>query len=366
MSLESLGWNSERQSQLSPWLPSGGEPARVVGLDRDRFTVLDAADRESFAELAGRLRRDSADAGDTIAVGDWVVLARAEHEGARRILARLPRTSAIARGDAGEATRAQVLAANVDAAFLVAGLDHDFNLRRLERYLATAYEGGVTPVVVLNKADCAGGDLEARVAEAESVAPGVPVVAISALEGAGLDALAPWLGRGRTVVMLGSSGVGKSTIANALLGEERQKTGAVREHDSRGRHTTTRREMLPLPSGAWLIDTPGLRLLKLWADEEALAESFAEITALASNCRFRDCGHAGEPGCAVLAAVAGGVLAADRLESWRKLQRELRWLAGRQDRRLRAEQQARWRGIARANRQRTQADPRNRAPRGRP
>jgi ribosome biogenesis GTPase len=198
--------------------------------------------------------------------------------------------------------------------------------------------------VLLNKADLAI-DLEARVADVETIAIGVPVLALSALDGRGLDALAPWLGPARTVALLGSSGVGKSTLVNALLGVGRQSTAPVREHDSRGRHTTTQRELVPLPGGAWLVDTPGMRVLQLWTGDEDLAGAFPDIAALAAACRFRDCDHESEPGCAVRAAIDGGALDPSRLGSWRKLQREREWLATRQDVRASAARKARWKAI---------------------
>jgi ribosome biogenesis GTPase len=224
------------------------------------------------------------------------------------------------------------------------------NPRRIERYLTAAWESGAAPVVVLNKADVAE-DPDACAAEIESVSPGVPVVAVSAREEANLEALRPWLVAGRTVALLGSSGVGKSTLVNALLGEKRQDTGAVRADDSRGRHTTTHRELIPLPGGAVLLDTPGMRELQLWADESTLADSFPDVEALAAQCRFRDCRHDAEPGCAVRAAETEGRLDPGRLESWRKLQRELRFLARKQDVRLRLEEESRWKAIARFQRQ---------------
>jgi ribosome biogenesis GTPase len=210
-------------------------------------------------------------------------------------------------------------------------------------------------VVVLNKSDLAG-DLAARMAEVAAVAPGADVVALSALEGRGLEALGAWLAPGRTVALLGSSGVGKSTLVNALLGEARQPMQPVREDDSRGRHTTARRELVPLPGGALLLDTPGMRELAPWAGEQGLDGAFPEIAALAEGCRFRDCGHDAEPGCAVQAAVEAGALDAARLESWHRLQRELRWLAARNDARLRAEEEARWKAIAKSMKHHPKAD----------
>jgi ribosome biogenesis GTPase len=241
-----------------------------------------------------------------------------------------------------------VVAANVDTVFLVSGLDGDFNLRRIERYLAAAWESGAAPVILLNKSDLAG-DVEGRIAEVERIAIGTPVIALSALEGRGLEALAPWLAPGRTVALLGSSGVGKSTLVNALLGAERQPTRAVRDSDSRGRHATSRRELVPLPGGALLLDTPGMRALAPWGADEAPG-GFAEIAALAEECRFRDCRHASEPGCAVRGAVERGTLDRARLTSWHKLRREREWLASRQDARARAEREARWKAITRSMR----------------
>jgi ribosome biogenesis GTPase len=291
---------------------------------------------EHPAVVAGRLRHSAESRADFPAVGDWVALRPAAGAGPRVIEAVLPRSSAFVRKVAGETTEPQVVAANVDLVFVVAGLDGDYNPRRIERYLAAAWDSGATPVVVLNKADLVE-NLDDRLIEVEGVAPGVPVVALSALSGAGFDALAPWLSPGHTVALLGSSGVGKSTIVNALLGERRLATAAVREDDSRG--------LVALPCGALLIDTPGMRELQLWADESSTAGAFPEIEALAAQCRFSDCRHESEPDCAVLAAQARGELPAERLESWRKLQRELRWLAGKQDVRIRIEEEARWRAI---------------------
>jgi ribosome biogenesis GTPase len=353
MSLHRLGWNQTLEDALAPFRSQGLVPARVAREDLGRYLLLDERG-ERPARLAGRLRHAARRRAELPAVGDWVAV----HAGAAAtavIVAVLPRASAFVRAAAGGITEGQVLAANVDTVFLVSGLDGDFNLRRLERYLAAAWESGARPVVVLNKADLAA-DLGARVAEAEAVAAGAPVVAVSALAEGGLDALAPWLEAGRTVALLGSSGVGKSTMLNVLLGAPRQPTGAVRAGDSRGRHVTARRELVPLPGGALMLDTPGLRELQLWGGDEGLSGAFPDVAALAAGCRFRDCRHADEPGCAVRAAVGDGRLGAARLDSWHKLQRELRRLAVRQDARARAAEEAKWKAISRSQKRHPKAD----------
>ncbi len=347
MTLTKLGWNArfgaafEALEKTEPLAP-----ARVLREDRDRYRIA-CEDGERPATLAGRLRHEVTDRVALPAVGDWVAIRTDEasdRESPATIVAVLPRSSAFVRKDAGETTESQVLVANVDTVFLVTGLDGDFNVRRIERYLAAAWESGAEPVVLLNKADVAA-DLPARLAEVEAVAMGVPIVTLSALNGSGLEALAPWITPGRTIALLGSSGVGKSTIVNALAGESRQATQPVREWDSRGRHTTTHRELVPLAGGAVLLDTPGLRLLKLWSAEDGIAGVFPDVAGFAASCRFRDCRHAEEPGCAVRAAADSGALPAERLAAWRKLVREQEWLEARQDARLRAQREARWKAI---------------------
>jgi ribosome biogenesis GTPase len=349
--LEDLGWD---EGWRAAWegLPdrAANVPARVVSVHRDAF-VVGTAEGERTAELSGRMRHRADDEAERPAVGDWVAVRVPAGEGAAMLQAVLPRRTHLARKVPGAVTAVQVVAANVDVVWIVAGLDGDYNPRRLERALVLAWEGGAQPAIVLNKADLlAPEELGARVRATEDVAPGVRVLAVSAAKGEGLDRLTESLVPGRTAALIGSSGVGKSTLVNRLLGAERQPTAAVRSHDSRGRHTTTRRELLRLPGGALLVDTPGLRELQLWAAPDALDGAFADVDALAGSCRFADCAHSGEPGCAVVAASEDGTLGPGRLESYRKLQRELRHLALRQDERGQREEKRRWRAIHRAAR----------------
>lgn len=348
MKLETLGWTSSFEEAFRSFGDNGLTPGRISAGFTHLYRVL-TGDGELLAEVAGRFRHQAGGPEDFPAVGDWVALEARPDEGRATIHAVLPRKSAFVRKAAGDAALAQVLAANVDTVFLVAGLDGDFNPRRVERALVLAWESGAAPVVLLNKADLCS-DADARRSEMEAVAPGVPVFVVSGREGDGMEALAPYLATGRTVALLGSSGVGKSTIVNRLLGEERQRTSEVREHDQRGRHTTTHRELIVLPGGAVLLDTPGLREVQLWATEEGLATAFDDVARLATACRFRDCRHRGEPGCAVLAAVASGELDEERLASHRKLEAELRHLAVKADLGLQSAQKAKWRSIHKAQR----------------
>jgi ribosome biogenesis GTPase len=259
----------------------------------------------------------------------------------------LPRSTLFSRRAAGRREDQQPIAANVDLVFLVCGLDGDFNVRRLERYLTLAAESGAAPVIVLNKADACE-DLGARIEETAAVAGSSPIVACSAQTGAGLDALDRFLARGRTIALLGSSGVGKSTLVNRFLGEERFRTNTVREDDSHGRHTTTHRELVPLPRGGALIDTPGMRELQLWASQESVDAAFDEIAEIAAGCRFRDCKHAGETGCAVEAALARGTIGADRMASYRKLAAEARHHEVMTDKFAALEQKRQWKAMHRA------------------
>ncbi len=277
---------------------------------------------ERTAEVSGRLRHSAQSRSDLPAVGDWVAV-RADFGASKAtIFAVLPRRSAFVRKAAGKEQESQVVAANVDTVFLVTGLDLDFNVRRIERGLMLVRESGATPVIVLSKSDLCETP-ETRVVEVMGVAPNSAVVVLSAQAHEGLEALEHWLLPGKTIVLFGSSGTGKSTLVNVLLGEERQSTRKVRDHDHRGKHTTTRRELIVLPSGALLIDTPGVRELGLWAGDAAFEETFADIEAFAAQCAFSDCTHRTEPRCFVKVALAEGRLDQSRFDSFLKLKEEL-------------------------------------------
>jgi ribosome biogenesis GTPase len=344
--LAELGWDADLAAQFTPHADRGWVPARVVAEHRDRYVVLDGA-AERDATLSGRLRHHVHLREELPAVGDWVAIDPGG-TGTAAIHGVLPRRGAFLRHAAGETTEAQVLAANVDVALIATAFPADVNGRRIERYLALAWESGAVPVVVLTKADLAD-DVDAAVRDLRAVAPGIDVVAVSGVTGAGVDALARWLRPGRTAVLLGSSGVGKSTLANRLLGGDALRTGDVRA-DGRGRHTTTHRQLVRLASGALLIDTPGVRELQLWTADSGLDAAFADVEALAAACRFADCRHDAEPGCAVRAAAEEGTLDPERLASWQRLRRELAWLAIRQDEAAAAQERARRRTVQRAYR----------------
>jgi len=317
------------------WDPS---VARVVEEQRGKYRVTGC---DGWVEVSGRFRHEAPSAADFPAVGDWVEV----RDGI--IHARRERRSAIARAspDGGR----QVIAANIDTVFIVASLMHERNARRVERYVTMVWDSGATPVVLLNKADLVA-DPGAAADEIRQRLAFVDVHAISALDehAPALLALEPYLAPGRTVALVGPSGVGKSTIVNRLLGRDAQKTGEVRASDSKGRHTTTARHLVELPSGAFLIDTPGMRELQLWVDEESVDAAFDDVAALASQCRFADCSHASEPGCAVLAAVERGTLDADRLESYRRLLRESAYEERKHDPAAAAEHKRRWKQVDRA------------------
>jgi ribosome biogenesis GTPase len=332
-SLEALGWSEFFADAFTPYEPDGLIPGRVAVQERGAVVLF---------TTAGTLRAS----GNAVA-GDWVAVQPVPGEERGIIRKILPRRTRFARKEPW-LTEEQVVAANVDTVFLVTDCGRDFKPRRLERYLTATWDSGADPVIVLTKSDLAD-DVWQTVAEAEAVAFGVPVHAVSSVTGEGLDELDAYLVSGGTIALLGSSGVGKSTLANRLLGEELLATSEVRS-DGRGRHTTTHRELVLLPGGALLLDTPGMRELQLWADESALDETFADVTALADGCRFSDCAHGTEPDCAIRAALADGSLPQVRWESYGKLQRELRALAVKQDARLRSEARKERRRFARSRR----------------
>jgi ribosome biogenesis GTPase len=341
--LDALGWDAELASAFEQLQDDNLFPARVAAQHRGEYVLLTETE-EIRAKAAGRLFYEHKVGGQLPAVGDWVGVTPPA-----TITSILPRRSAFIRKHAGDNSIEQVLAANVDAAFLLAGLDDDFSLRRLERYVTAAWESGASPIVVLTKTDLCD-DVPEAVLAVETVAIGVPVHPVSNVLGTGLDALAPYLEPGRTVVLLGSSGVGKSTLLNRLAGAEVMKTRSVAA-DGTGRHTTVHRELVPLAGGGLVIDTPGLRELQFW--EGDIDAAFEDIEALAIECRFRNCAHTTEPGCAVLAATDAGTLELDRLRSWRKLQRELEAVAARTDRRLQLARKQRWKEQAAMIRQKS-------------
>jgi ribosome biogenesis GTPase len=350
LDLVEYGWNETLASAFQVHGEAGLIPGRVT-LEHTHIYRVVTRDGEVLARVAGRLRHHAGTRADFPAVGDWVALQPVPHGSDARILAVLPRTSRFSRRAAGDVTAEQVVAANVDTVLLVAGLDGNFNPRRIERYLLVAWESGAAPVIVLNKSDLCG-TVAARIEEVRALAPAVPVYAVSCRDPQSLEPLRTHLGRGHTGAMLGSSGAGKSTIVNTLVGEDVLPTRDVRESDSRGRHTSTSRQMVVLPGGGGLlIDTPGMRELQLW-DAGGLTGSFTDITDLAGACRFRDCRHTGEPGCAVAAAVAAGTLPAARLGSYLKLAAEQGFAARQQDERerLEAKRRARVAGKALAKR----------------
>jgi ribosome biogenesis GTPase / thiamine phosphate phosphatase len=331
--LARLGWTPAHEEQFASHAADGLEPARVAVEHRGAYGLYTARG-EKPAELAGRLRHAAASRGDLPAVGDWVAVSGSHTPIVQAVLPRRTKFSRMAANDHGQ-TIEQVVAANVDVIFLTAGLDGDLNARRLERYLTLAWESGAQPVVVLTKADLCE-DVDSVVLEVDATTFGVPVHPVSNLTGEGVEALAGYFADDRTVAALGSSGVGKSSLVNCLAGDELMATGDLRA-DGRGRHTTSNRQLLLLPGGGLYLDTPGMRELRLWESEEGLAAAFDDLAAVAVRCRFSDCAHETEPGCAVRAALADGSLDPERLVSWRRLQGELRHLALKQDAGLRSE-----------------------------
>jgi ribosome biogenesis GTPase / thiamine phosphate phosphatase len=351
-SLEDLGWNDSFSAEFESLKIENVIPGRVVTIEKDICQVL-TANGELAAQLSGRFRYE-ARGNSYPAIGDWMAVRKLPGEAKAIIHAILPRKSKFSRQYSGGRqlteggrTEEQVVAANIDTVFLVSGLDggRALSVRRIERYLAVAWASGATPVILLNKVDICP-DLDAIMQEVEAVACGVPIHPVSAVTGAGMDAIYHYLSIGKTAALLGSSGVGKSAIINTLLGEERLATGEVRKSDNEGRHTTTRRELLLLPNGAAVIDTPGMREIHVWGDEEGLDNAFQDIAVLTAHCRFSDCSHDQEPGCAVQEALRLGTLENKHFKNYLQMQRELRHLAARQEGKAALVEKMRWKQIS--------------------
>jgi ribosome biogenesis GTPase / thiamine phosphate phosphatase len=328
--LQELGWDERWAAVFAPFAADGLVPARVA-IEFNYIYRLYAETGELQGQHAGRLRHEAQSKQELSAVGDWVAARPTTGEASATIEAVLPRRSKFSRKVAGELTEEQIVAANIDTVFIVMGLDGDYNPRRLERYLLLAYESGASPVVILNKSDVAD-HLSEDLDEIRGLAVGIPVHAISAKTRSGIELIEGYLGHGRTGALLGSSGVGKSTLVNALIGEDLLKTQDVRASDSRGRHTTRHRQLILLPgSRGLLVDTPGMRELQLWTQNEGSRETFDDVLELAQGCHFTDCRHRDEPRCAVKQAIEEGTLSADRLEGFLKLQEELHSLETRKN-----------------------------------
>lgn len=349
-SLTAFGWDDFFARAFPSVTDSDLVPARIALEHKHAYELLAAAG-EFTAECTGKLLHQAASRDHLPAVGDWVVARIRPGETHADIHAVLPRRTKFSRRAAGETAVEQIVAANVDTVLLVTALDQNFNLRRIERYLAVAWESGAQPVVVLNKADLHA-DPQAAQRDVEAIASGAPVVALSATQGDGIEGLAAWLVPGRTLALLGSSGVGKSTLINRIIGAERQLTRTISNAVGKGRHTTTQRELIMTPSGVLVIDTPGMRELQLWdVGRDALDSAFTDIAAIAAQCKFRDCSHRAEPGCAIQSALDDGSLDFERWQNFQKLQREQAYAARKTNPRLARETKEDWKKIHKAARE---------------
>ncbi|MBC7960043.1 MAG: ribosome small subunit-dependent GTPase A [Vallitaleaceae bacterium] len=333
MNLKQYGWNNFFEKQYKEKGYEGMKVGRVI-IDHNNVFQVVTEDGEIVVELSGKVLRGE-NGRTKPSVGDWVVLQKREDKWLAEDV--LPRKSKFSRKMAGNDTLEQIVATNIDTIFIVSSLNHDFNLRRLERYLIVAWDSGATPVIILSKSDLCE-DADEKIEAVEEIAPGVQVHSISALEAEGMEQLKQYLGEGKTIALIGSSGVGKSTLLNTLAGEELLKVSGIREDDDRGKHTTTHRQLVLLPSGGMILDTPGMRELQLWQADEGIDHVFSDIQSLADQCKFTDCKHESEPGCAVLSAISSGIMKSDRLESYIKLKKELAFVERKQLERQRAEQ----------------------------
>jgi ribosome biogenesis GTPase len=339
MDLKKIGFKEEFLNYKKDNL----EFARVILEHKHIYRITDG-EMEWLAEPSGKFRYNALTRKDYPAVGDWVLVKKLPDEGKAVIHEILPRISCFSRKIAGKQVEEQIVATNVDYVFLVNALNNDFNIRRLERYITLAWESGAMPVIVLTKKDLCT-DLDAKIASVEEVALGVPILAVNSLDNDGIRAVSEYATEGKTVALLGSSGAGKSTLLNAMLGAELQKTQEVRHGDDRGKHTTTHRELFFLPSGGMIIDTPGMRELQLWEGSEGITTTFSDIEQLALECRFSDCQHEKEPGCAINSAIESGKLAPDRFHSYQKLQREIAYSARKQNSALARAEKEKWKKI---------------------
>jgi ribosome biogenesis GTPase / thiamine phosphate phosphatase len=351
LNLNLIGQNERIEKNFAPYQEQGYTLGRVA-LEHKRMYRIWTENGEPLCEVSGKFSFMASEREDYPAVGDWVVLQERVNENRGTIHAVLPRSSKFSRKSAGNVTEEQIVAANVDTIFLVNSLNEDLNLRRIERYLLLTWESGANPVIILSKADLCE-NIASKIAEVETVALGVPIIVISAIENNGIESLEDYLQPGKTVALLGSSGVGKSTITNILLGTEKQTVQEIRIGDDKGKHTTTHREMILLPNGSILIDTPGMRELQLWESSDALAESFADIESLTDICRFRDCKHEKEPGCAVHTAIENGELSEERLYSYKKLLRELAYLDRKVDKKAQSDEKKHWKNISKQMKQKS-------------
>jgi ribosome biogenesis GTPase len=344
MQLTDLGWSPFFESCFEEYRIKGYSALRIVRVNRTKYIAGNGVGDVS-CEVTGKFSFQSEGKSSFPTVGDWVVASEVPNEPKAMIHTVLPRKSAFSRKVAGQISDEQVIAANIDTVFIVTGLDHNFSLRRIERYLSLAWESRAVPVVLLNKADLCQ-DIEMIKKEVESIAFGVDICLLSAKQESGVDVLNNYIKPGTTVAFIGSSGVGKSTIINALLGSDRRAVNEVSALGSRGRHTTTFRELIVFPNKGMVIDTPGMRELQVWGDEAGLKQTFDDIEDLAMSCRFKDCAHENEPGCAVQTALKNGSLDTKRLESYLKLKREFSYLIDRQTMKASAIEKARWKNIS--------------------
>jgi ribosome biogenesis GTPase / thiamine phosphate phosphatase len=339
------GWSEFFEVNFRPYAEKEYTCGRVALEHKNSFRVYTQFG-EVLAEISGKLRHEAVNRSDLPAVGDWVVISSRPEGDRVMIHAVLPRRTSFARKIAGSRTEEQIVGANIDTVFLVTSLNQDFSLRRIERYLITAWESGSNPIIILSKADLCD-RLPDAIDEVHAIARGVPIYSISVVTGFGLQDIAQYFKRGQTVALLGSSGVGKSTLINHLAGVEQLKVQTVREHDDRGKHTTTHRELVLLPAGGLVLDTPGMRELQLWDSDESLQLVFDDIEALAGRCFFSDCRHQDEPRCVIREALAAGTIDSERYQSYEKLQKELKYLARRRDKQSEIAEKKKWKKLSR-------------------